>query len=262
MYIGITEAGDAGRDLSWYPQAYYDNNLKGVVLITKSGQLKEFQRRALELNKVKPVIIHFTITGWGMYAMEPNVAAPIIVLRSIRSLIDSGFPAERCVLRVDPIIPTEQGLSLAADVLRHYQDIIPDVSRIRVSIYDDYHKAREKMVLRGYPPVDNMLKWKNEAERRPSRDQVRAVADILTTVLPNQVYECCAEPELVEYVPSRFKAIGCVSKRDCDIMGIAVPIDVGENGQNRFGCKCLRIKRELLSHKHPCVNDCAYCYWS
>ena len=261
-YVGMTEAGDAGRDLSWYQKLTTKDNLIGAILITKYGQNPEFQTLAKKLITEKPCIIHFGCTGWGASPMEPgNVKAEDLV-KSIRNFIDSGFPVDNCVLRIDPIIPTEEGLMRAQHVFKLHQQYIPDIKRIRISIYDDYHKAREEMFKRGYKPIDNITKWKNEQERRPTPEQIKLVTDMILSSTPiTQKIELCAEPELEAAMPNKFEWSGCLSHKDCDIMGIEVPENIGINGQNRYGCRCLMMKRELLSNKTRCPNNCAYCYW-
>lgn len=62
-YIGMTEAGDAGWDLSWYDKIKNDENCLGGILITKAGSNQRFQEKALDLIRFKPIIIHFGITG-------------------------------------------------------------------------------------------------------------------------------------------------------------------------------------------------------
>lgn len=259
--IGVTEAGDAGIDLSWFDKIK-NGAFDGALLITKVSYLKSFQEKALELNETKPVIIHAGITGWGGTPMEPALKPYNEALASIRQFIDNGFPAEQIVLRVDPIIPTDEGIRRAQSVITEAKAVIPDVKRIRISIYDDYHNSRAEMIRRGYEPVDNFTKWKNEQERRPSPDVVRRVAEALLAVADdNQHFELCAEPELAAAYPDRFHWFGCVSQKDCDIMGITVPEGTRINGQNRFGCRCLQLKTEVLSNKRRCPNNCAYCYW-
>lgn len=259
--IGMTEAGDAGWDLSWY-DTLINNGYAGAILITKASHRPEFQEKALKLIKQKPCIIHAGITGWGSTPMEPGTIPYTDAIDSIRKFIDAGFPATNIVLRIDPIIPTDEGLKRAADVVTYANKVIPDVVRMRISIYDDYHASREEICRRGYKPIDNVTRWKNEMQRRPSPLQVNAVATTLTAVAnPSTIFELCAEPELAEEYPDRFKWFGCLSHKDCEIMGITVPDGIGINGQNRFGCRCLKLKRELLSNKHRCPNNCAYCYW-
>lgn len=267
--IGMTEAGDAGIDFSWLNRLNHGYSNRGyrlaneayvgAILITKAGHRPEFQDHVRQLDV--PCIIHFGCTGWGGTAMEPRNPRPVEMTSAIRDFIDSGFPAERCVLRIDPIIPTDQGIDRALSVLMAAKATIPDVKRIRVSIYDDYHHSREEMVRRGFEPVDTVTKWKNEQERRPSPTQVALVAKALASEAPNQIFECCAEPELAAHMPDHFVWTGCLSKQDLAIMGIEMPTGIGINGQNRFGCRCLMMKRELLSNKVRCPNNCAYCYW-
>jgi hypothetical protein len=57
--IGITERGDAGLDLSWADRL---SEVDGAILITKNPRPK-FQKVVMEASK--PVIIHFTVTGYG-----------------------------------------------------------------------------------------------------------------------------------------------------------------------------------------------------
>lgn len=261
--IGMTEAGDAGRDMSWY-QKLIDNDIyAGAILVTKYGQNPEFQEKALDLlRNHKPCIIHFGCTGWGDTPMETGNVDPDTLIRSIRRFIDTGFPVKNIILRIDPIIPTPEGLERAKNVVTLAKKIIPDVTRIRISIYDDYKHARDEMCRRGYAPIDNNNRWKSELQRRPTDEQVRLVAEALMSVAkPEQVFELCAEPELNADYPDRFHWFGCLSERDCEIMNIEVPENIGINGQNRYGCRCLKMKRELLSNKRRCPNNCAYCYW-
>lgn len=261
MRIGMTEAGDAGWDLSWFNKLQ-NNKFDGAILITKSCHRPEFQEKVLELyGKGFPLVIHAGITGWGGTPMEPVTGTPEVTVASLRTLIDNGFPADNIVLRIDPIFPTPEGVERAVHVLELADKLIPDVKRCRVSIYDDYFRSREEIIKRGYAPIDNITKWKNESERRPTEAQVDIVAQALIKARPDQEFELCAEPEVRAKYPDHFRWFGCLSKRDLNRMHLECPENVGINGQNRFGCRCLRIKTELLTNKRRCPNNCAYCYW-
>lgn len=260
--IGMTEAGDAGIDLSWFDKLKNNDDFVGAILITKGVANKPFRDKALELIKIKPAIIHAGVTGWGGSPMEPQIKTPEESINAIRDLIDRGFPATNITLRIDPIFPTKEGLQRAQHVVELAKTIIPEVTRIRISIYDDYYNARQEIVRRGYKPIDHIARRKNELERRPTPEQVQAVAEALLAVAsPTQIFELCAEPELAEAYPDRFRWFGCLSHKDCKIMNIEVPEGIGINGQNRFGCRCLKMKTELLSNKRRCPHNCAYCYW-
>ena len=69
--------------------------------------------------------------------------------------------------------------------------------------------------------------------------------------IPESTIEICGEPGM--------KCTGCISQRDLDIFGISVTETLPKNMQ-RPACACLGIKYELLSNKHPCAHNCAYCY--
>ena len=99
--IGITEAGDAGVDLSWEKKL---EKVDGAILITKNVS-RDF--RAAVMRNTSKVIVHATVTGFGGTVLEPNVPLPRESLENVMLLLCDGFPQERVVIRVDPIIPTE-----------------------------------------------------------------------------------------------------------------------------------------------------------
>ena len=53
---------------------------------------------------------------------------------------------------------------------------------------------------------------------------------------------------------------GCVSEKDLEILGVEKIPNLSMGGP-RPGCKCLAIKRELLTNKKQCPHGCLYCYW-
>lgn len=105
--IGITEAGDAGVDLSWEEKL---DDVDAAVLITKSVSPDFFDAALKHKDKL---VIHTTITGYGHSILEPNVPTPYEEFAAIMELAKAGFPMEKIVIRIDPIIPTEKGLSVA-----------------------------------------------------------------------------------------------------------------------------------------------------
>ena len=60
---------------------------------------------------MKTCILHLTITGWGSTYMEPNVPPVVQNLRQLIKLVDKGFDRNHIVVRIDPIIPTDTGIS-------------------------------------------------------------------------------------------------------------------------------------------------------
>ena len=129
MKIGITERGDASIDYSWVDKL---NNVDGAIIITKNLNEK-LQTKILEASK--PIIVHCTCTGWGGSYLEPNVPNYKEQLNNLKSLIDKGFLKSHCVLRIDPIIPTTEGIERVKNVLEYAKDLyLFDTIRIRISI--------------------------------------------------------------------------------------------------------------------------------
>lgn len=106
MYrIGVTESGDASIDLSWVQKM---GTVDGAVVITK--QITHGFLDAV-LDHQKKLIVHATLTGYGGSVLEPCVPTPDEQFEAVQALVDSGFPQEKIVIRVDPLIPTEKGLN-------------------------------------------------------------------------------------------------------------------------------------------------------
>lgn len=249
--FGITENGDASLNYEWESKI---REMDGSILITKK-LTGIFKNKVIE-NMHLPFVIHVSCTGYGGTVLEPNLPTYQQTIQEISTLIHyAGFPAEKVVLRIDPIIPTGKGIKLFEDVVRYAQDIVPEVKRIRISVMDMYPHVRarfEKAGLRdpyeggfqapGY--MFNNLNWK-----------IRQLKDDF----PELMFESCAETKL----PAT-EAVGCVSKRDYQILGLPEPADT-KKGQ-RKNCLCVGEKKDMLPFKYNQTGynhcyGCLYCYW-
>lgn len=134
--IGVTEAGDAGVDLSWEEKL---DDVDAAVLITKCVSPDFFDAA---LRHKDQLIIHTTVTGYGHSILEPNVPTLYEEFTAIMELVKAGFPMSRIVVRVDPIIPTEKGLSVAYHTLISFMEM--GFQRYRVSVIDMYPHARNR----------------------------------------------------------------------------------------------------------------------
>jgi len=248
--IGITEAGDAGLDLSWAKKL---DSVDGAILITKQAT-PGFQQLVLE-NK-KKFIVHATVTGYGGTVLEPNVPPYAEELAAVESLVSYGFPREKVVIRVDPIIPTEKGLKRAEDVFLAAMDM--GFARYRVSVIDMYPHVRVRFQTCGLPlPYGNSM--------FAGRESLEAIDELLSEMenawrdMGHQSadlrIESCAEPYLYEPIPC-----GCISEMDLRLLGLDTS-DVDSLGAQRTHCMCYSGKTELLRHRHPCKHNCLYCYW-
>lgn len=248
LRIGITEQGDGGLDLRWKDKI---NTVDGAIIITKN--LNDDVINQLLKYKDK-VILHCGCTGLGSTVYEPNVPEYKWQLNQLAKLLHFGFDPSHVVLRIDPILPTKEGLyhvKLVLDQFKHMQNENPAmacINRIRISVMDTYPHVRQR--------------FKNAGINLPYGENFYApytmmhdVTELLNT-FPYQ-YETCAEPYLNS--PNIIQT-GCVSEKDLAILGLQS--DTGyTNPQGRKGCLCLSCKTELLSCKHPCGHKCLYCYW-
>lgn len=251
--IGVTEAGDAGLDLSWADRLC---KVDSAVVITKCVSPKF--REIVLANKDK-LIVHATTTGYGGTILEPNVPSLDDEFDAVMALVQAGFPKEKIVIRVDPIIPTSKGIETAKKVIRLFMD--SGFSRYRVSIIDMYPHARERFKQAGL-----RLPY-GEFEFSPNTEQVKAVDKMLSDMLKywqlleyhnssTLRIECCAEPELTNVIQC-----GCVSDYDLKLFGLTENNDVDNLGYQRPHCLCYSGKRELLRHRKRCGHGCLYCYW-
>lgn len=249
MRIGITERGDASIDYSWVDKV---SNIDGAILITKNLTDKFIQTVVNLHNSGTRLIVHATCTGLGGTTFEPNVHGYKWQLTQLKKLIDAGFPASHCVLRIDPIFPSEQGLRRVCEVLHEFEHLSTGVTRIRISVYDEYRHVKERLKANGYQPCYGNRFY-------ASNQQMSSVAHVLSR-FPYR-FEVCAEDILAQNFPQTFEQIGCVSTKDLTVLGIKTVSNLSENGQKRNGCHCLTCKTELLANKFRCPNQCIYCYW-
>ena len=254
MQIGITERGDAGLDFSWKEKLYM---VDGAVLITKNMNDMFIENVCYAHEKGYKLIVHCTCTGLGETEFEPNVPDYETQLTRLRKLIDSGFPKSHCVLRIDPIIPLKHCLKGVERVIEkaYSLNLLPEM-RVRISVLDENRHVKERMQKIMYQTVysKNRFYASDEMFTNVAKTLIRY------TDLIDLTYECCAEPALTEQYPYAFKAVGCISKKDLDLLRIPYET-AGMNPQNRSGCLCLDCKTELLTNRCRCPHQCIYCYW-
>lgn len=253
MRIGITEQGDAGLDFSWFNKLTL-HRYDGAVLITKHANDKFIDYVKILINYFPNLLIHIGCTGWGGTWLEPNVPPYQIQLEQLQKLLDSGFPADHIVLRIDPIIPTAYGLTAADNVLHAFSNMNTGIRRVRISLLDEYKHVKERIRNLNHTPFYGNSFYPSLAMRQKTA--------ALLANYPNLQFETCAEPVFVRdtRLPN-LKEQGCISETDLKLFGLTPDPAMLTNMQNRNGCHCLACKTELLSKKHRCPHQCVYCYW-
>lgn len=241
MKIGITERGDAALDLSW---SYRLGAVDAAILITKNAAGGLFQNHVLMSGR--RIIVHATVTFLGK-AYEPNVPESDVVIDGLERFIGKGFPAERIVLRLDPLMRAEQvrGFFRVAERIRGM-----GISRVRFSFLDVYPHVRRRFVDRGLPsPAVGFTLEK------------RLMEHLLGIFVPGALdlgfsVESCAER--IKY--PGVETVGCISAKDLALLGFSKK-GAAPSGRQRKDCLCIAGKTELLAGKHPCAHGCVYCYW-
>lgn len=250
MKIGITERGDAGINFQWVCKL---NTVDGVILITKNIT-DNFIHQVLKSNELgHKLIVHCTCTGFGHTDLEPHVPNYQTQLNQLKKLIDMGFPADYCVLRIDPIFPTLKGMQVISNVLNFFISLNTGVTRIRISIVDEYKHVKERYKEHGWNSIYGDRFYASPTE-------FKLVANTLSQ-FPQFKFETCAEGTLAKLAPNTFEVTGCISETDLKLMSITPDPAMKQNMQKRNGCHCLACKTELLDNRHPCVHQCVYCYW-
>lgn len=111
---------------------YVFANLKPINILLlrclKPGDV-ELMQKLIE-NKDK-IILHYIVSGYGSTPLEPAVPHPAIAYKSLQTLIQLGFPKKQIVLRIDPVLPSEQGLIVVNQVLNVFRTL--GIKRCRFS---------------------------------------------------------------------------------------------------------------------------------
>jgi DNA repair photolyase len=234
--IGITERGDGG--LEWEQVRAAMDRLDAAIIVTKApSKLLEWEGIEKEM-----VIVHCTITGWGGSKLEPNVRTWIEEIVAYKELLGK-LGGERCVLRVDPVIPYEPFLGVARSMLSH----LKPGSRARISFLDAYGFVRERFDKAG---VSLGIPWERGVHaplsaRRAAFDNLQRWRGQL---------EVCGEDGFNT-------CYGCISARDLFALGLDTENALLPTRRQRKECRCIVGKTELLDKKHPCPHECLYCYW-
>ena len=240
--FGITERGDIAFDNRWI---YFvsTGQVQGAILISKGLPNKLGLTNMVKFKD--KIIFHATTTGWGGTEIEPNVQDYETRLNNLMTFIEENdFPMDHVVIRVDPIIPTEEGFERAKEVIEMANSL--GFKRYRYSYIDIYRhviKRFENKNITVPPTID-----------KANKTLVNNFDDYLTKLTYEQglTFESCAE--------SDSRQVGCVSSKDFILCGLDMEEAKGKSQQRR-GCLCVRNKTEMLSNRYRCPFQCLYCYW-
>lgn len=237
--IGVCEAGEIAFNLDAFDRLY-----KGNIIITKRLTDKLIEKLVEHKDKI---ILHCCVTGMGGSRIEPFVPTYEETFIKCQSLIENGFPTEHIVLRIDPIVPTDKGISTALSVLRRFGGL--GIKRVRISFLDNYKHVRERFKSIGVELYDGSF-------HAPLGERLRALDSIKECALENgfESVEACGEPGI--------DSIPCLSQKDIDILGLTEEVVLEGSAEQRKSCGCPANKTSLFKGKpERCLHKCLYCYW-
>ena len=211
------------------------------------------------------------MTGYGDSIYEPGVPPVKDVFLALGQVSEKY--RSHVVVRIDPIVPTPDGIARAVCV---YNMAINLGFKTRVSILDLYpHSLRRlqnieavardeirasmirvsvdlvprlKMRLNEYT-LNRALESQYSFNGKPTEHLPTAErAEILATHFPNA--EVCGEPGIT--------STGCVNSGVCQALGVEYA--GGQKGQRSY-CPCGAQKFELLKKAKRCEHSCWYCFW-
>lgn len=236
--IWVTEMTD--------PKFYYSRIVpildKGepVVIYTK-GRVPE---RILGYDNLA---ISITITGWGGTWLEPGVPVPTEMIRHLNEIIEKFKGTQRLRLRIDPVVPTFEGIARASTVSMYVKEPINIVTSI-IQIY----KGQEEVARRLGIKMDlytvksgRALFPRKEVAERWLTALYKSNASLIGRV------QFCGMPY---NIPGAIHT-GCIDKSLLESIGVK---DFKPAIGNRPSCKCVIKKRQIVQGK--CKHGCTYCY--
>jgi len=239
-YVWVTETSDPF--FHWEPVGEVAASGEPVVVYSKNLVPLDFFRDNPR------VALGLTITGWGDTWLEPGVIAPEPMVAHFNKAAEA-IGSDRLRLRVDPGIPTAEGLQRAAAVLAGIAAPVRTITSI-IQFYKGHDALfsrlgidRSRYTLRSgravYPQPELAAWWLGEL--------LRVRPDFAGFV------SFCGMPYQVEGA----EHTGCVD----DALLAAIRVTDFKRvppGRQRPGCRCVITKRQALGG--PCTHGCLYCY--
>lgn len=263
---------------------YTGHDFNGLYIITKhDGQPI---RKILE-TKI-PKLIHFSVTGLGQTAWEPNSMKYTDMLDRIEALIKDGLDPNCVTMRIDPIIP---GVTLVKDI----EEIMKrsakmGIKRVKFSVCDmypggyykengvkkykhnswevaldlteqKYGKAKRDELwntlvsVYGLNPADNTKLNKHAPQQR-----IEAIANVMVQFAEKYGLTLSSCAENINH--PKVQKTGCLAVSQVnEMLGTSVEDRGFANNRQRSLCSCFGGKIDLLPQSGTtCATSCTYCY--
>jgi hypothetical protein len=239
-FVWVTETSDPF--FHWQPVAEVAASGRPVVVYSKNLVPVDFFRDNPR------VAVGLTVSGWGGTWLEPGVIAPEAMVAHFNRLAEA-VGRERVRLRIDPGIPTAEGLRRALAVLGGVVVPVRTITSI-VQFYKGHDRLFSKLEIdrsrytlksgRAVFPEPQLAAWW-------LRELLRVRPDFAGCI------SFCGMPYQVDGA----EHTGCVDDELLRAIGVTDFKRVAP-GRQRPGCRCVIAKRQALGG--PCTHGCLYCY--
>jgi hypothetical protein len=200
------------------------------------------------LKKQTNAAVSITITGWGGTWLEPGVEKPEKMVKFFNITLKK-IGAERMRLRIDPVVPTEEGFARAKSVAEGIKEPV-DVVTSLIQLYRRQEKVFYKL------EVDlTRYSIKSGRARYPEKELAEKWLQILLCAnsgFRGKVQFCGMPYEIYGAVHT-----GCVDEKLLRAIGVRDFRKI-RPGKQRPGCKCVITKKQVIGGK--CLHGCLYCY--
>ncbi len=126
--IEITNKYKFKPTVSWYNYGdptqdmdYWTRLITEINIIETRNLTPEFIEFCLSRRDY--IFLHVKISGMGASPLEPNIPTPKAMFLMLKSLVDRGFPRNRILICVDPIIANSNGIRAIKLLLRVFTEL-------------------------------------------------------------------------------------------------------------------------------------------
>lgn len=224
------------------------SRLTEINIINTKNLTPQFNQFCLA-NKDK-LYLHIVINGMGGSILEPNIPPVKHMFEGIKHLIVNGFPANRILLVVDPILPNQNGiaaLKLLLRVFTEHKDM--KMRRIRFKLLPYYKNEAGKY----------MVANRNLAKRKFGVYSVEQYTTHMGAEFWNQYNQ----------IKQQYHGIIEIDDNNEALIGVRELITFGLNNTWTDGSKLITYEKNdkqkpivnIISEKNPtrCSNRCALC---
>lgn len=192
--------------------------------------------------------LNLTISGWGNTWLEPNVPDANEMIDHLNEVI-SKINVDRVRLRIDPGVPTKEGIKRASKVLTEVVKLPKTITSV-IQFYSGHKAIFEKLKI-------DMSYYKIKSGRAIFPEKVIAERwfECLLEARPDSksLLSFCGMPYEIE----NSNHTGCVDRDLLNAMGFSEFAEI-QPGRQRPGCKCV-IKKKQACNGY-CDHGCKYCY--